>query len=111
MQQPGECVTQRGVAVGGGAVELVAEAAGGADEEVFTDPFRFDVGRDPNRHLSFGYGVHFCVASALARMEIASFLAELVPRLDSLELAGDPQLIATTFVGGVMHLPIRYTLR
>lgn len=81
------------------------------DEAVFDDPFRFDVSRDPNKHLSFGYGVHFCVASALARMEINSFFTELVPRLESIELTGEPELIATTFVGGLKHLPIRYRVR
>ena len=53
-----------------------------------TDPFRFDVGRDPNKHLAFGYGVHFCLGAALARMEMNSLFTELVPRLESIELAG-----------------------
>ena len=72
---------------------------------------RFDVGRDPNRHVSFGYGVHFCLGAALARMEMASLFTELVPRLESIELAGAPELTATTFVGGLKHLPIRYSVR
>ena len=76
-----------------------------------TDPFRFDVGRDPNKHLAFGYGVHFCLGAALARMEMNSLFTELVPRLESIELAGEPELSATTFVGGLKHLPIRYSLR
>ncbi len=81
------------------------------DEEVFDDPFRFDVGRDPNKHLAFGYGVHYCLGAALARMEVNSFFTELLPRLESIELDGQPELIATTFVGGLKHLPIRYSLR
>ena len=60
------------------------------DEDVFDDPFRFDVGRDPNKHNAFGYGVHFCLGAALARMEVNSFFSELVPRLESIELTGDP---------------------
>jgi hypothetical protein len=75
------------------------------------DPFKFDVGRDPNKHNAFGYGVHFCLGAALARMEVNSFFSELVPRLKSIELTGDPQHIATIFVGGLKHLPIRYSLR
>jgi len=76
-----------------------------------SDPFRFDVGRDPNKHNAFGYGVHFCLGAALARMEVNSFFSELVPRLESIELTGDPQHIATIFVGGLKHLPIRYSLK
>ena len=44
-------------------------------------------------------------------MEACSFFSELLPRLDSVELAGEPQHVATTFVGGLKHLPIRYALR
>jgi len=71
------------------------------DEDVFDEPFRFDVSRDPNKHLAFGYGVHFCLGAALARMEISSFFHELLPRLKSIELNGEPELIATTFVGAL----------
>lgn len=101
----------RGVPIAKGESVYLSYVSANRDEEVFDDPFRFDVGRDPNKHLSFGYGVHFCVASALARMEIDSFFRELIPRLDSIEIAGEPQLISTTFVGGVKHLPVRYRLR
>ena len=78
---------------------------------MFTDPNKFDVGRDPNKHLSFGYGVHFCLGAALARMEMNSFFSELIPRIKSIELAGEPELMATTFVGGLKHLPIRVELK
>ncbi|MDD7813111.1 cytochrome P450 [Mycobacterium sp. CSUR Q5927] len=101
----------RGVPIAKGESVYLSYVSANRDEEVFDDPFRFDVGRDPNKHLSFGYGVHFCVASALARMEIDSFFRELLPRLDAIEMAGEPQLISTTFVGGVKHLPVRYRLR
>jgi cytochrome P450 len=84
--------------------------SGNRDEEVFDNPSRFDVGRDPNKDLAFGHGVHFCLGAALARMEVNSFFTELLPRLTSIELAGQPELIATTFVGGLKHLPIRYEL-
>ncbi|OBK90364.1 cytochrome P450 [Mycolicibacter sinensis] len=100
----------RGVPIAKGESVYLSYVSANRDEEVFDDPFRFDVGRDPNKHLSFGYGVHFCVASALARMEIDSFFRELLPRLDAIEMAGEPQLISTTFVGGVKHLPVRYRL-
>lgn len=101
----------RGVRIAEGESVYLSYVSANHDEEVFDNPFAFDVGRDPNKHLSFGYGVHFCVASALARMEIDSFFRELIPRLDSIEMTGEPQLISTTFVGGVKHLPVRYRLR
>jgi cytochrome P450 len=103
--------TVRGVDIAEGESVYLAYVSGNRDEEVFTDPFRFDVGRDPNKHVAFGYGVHFCLGAALARMEMSSLFAELVPRLESIELAGKPELSATTFVGGLKHLPIRYSLR
>lgn len=71
----------RGVPITAGESVLLSYPSGNRDEDVFTDPFTFDVGRDPNKHVAFGYGVHFCLGAALARMEIASFYAELLPRL------------------------------
>ena len=103
--------TVRGVPIAAGDSVLLSYASANRDEEVFDDPFSFDVGRDPNRHNAFGYGVHFCLGAALARMEVNSFFSELVPRLESIELTGDPKHIATIFVGGLKHLPIRYSLK
>jgi len=101
----------RGVPIAAGESVYLAYVSGNRDEEIFTDPFRFDIGREPNKHLAFGYGVHFCLGAALARMEMNSLFTELLSRLDSIELAGTPELSATTFVGGFKHLPIRYSLR
>lgn len=101
----------RGVPIAKGESVYLSYVSANRDEEVFDDPFRFDVGRNPNKHLAFGYGIHFCLGAALARMEISSFFAELLPRLKSIELSGKPELTATTFVGGLKHLPIRYSLR
>jgi len=101
----------RGVKIKKGDAVLLSYVSANHDEEVFTDPDKFDVGRDPNKHLSFGYGVHFCLGASLARMEINSFLTELIPRIKTIELAGDPELISTLFVGGLKRLPIRVTLK
>lgn len=101
----------RGVPIAAGESVYLAYVSGNRDEDVFTEPFRFDVSRDPNKHVAFGYGVHFCLGAALARMEMNSLFSELIPRLDSIELTGTPELSATTFVGGLKHLPIRYSLR
>ncbi|MFV8320429.1 cytochrome P450 [Mycobacterium sp. 23] len=100
----------RGVPITAGESVLLSYVSANRDEDVFDDPFRFDVGREPNKHVAFGYGVHFCMGAALARMEVGSFFTELLPRLKSIELAGDPQLVAATFVGGLKHLPVRYSL-
>jgi cytochrome P450 len=111
MRTAAEDTEVRGVPIAAGESLLLSYVSGNRDEEVFADPFRFDVGRDPNKHLAFGYGVHFCLGAALARMEVSSFFSELVPRLESIELTGDPEHVATTFVGGLKHLPVRYSLR
>jgi cytochrome P450 len=108
MRTAAEDTTLRGVPIAAGESVLLSYVSGNRDEEVFEDPFRFDVGRDPNKHLAFGYGVHFCLGAALARMEVNSFFTELLPRVKSLELTGVPQFVATTFVGGLKHLPVRY---
>ncbi|MDT5217254.1 MAG: hypothetical protein QOK18_5493 [Mycobacterium sp.] len=102
--------TIRGVPIKTGESVLLSYPSGNRDEDIFTDPFRFDVGRDPNKHVAFGYGVHFCLGAALARMEVNSFFSALIPRLKSIELAGTPEHTATIFVGGLKHLPIRYEL-
>ena len=111
MRTANEDTSVRGVPIAAGESVLLSYVSGNRDEDVFDDPFRFDVTRDPNKHMAFGYGVHFCLGAALARMEVSSFFTELLPRLKSAELAGDPQHVATTFVGGLKHLPIRYSLR
>jgi cytochrome P450 len=111
MRTATEDTAVRGVPIAKGESVYLSYVSGNRDEEVFDDPFRFDVGRDPNKHLAFGYGVHFCLGAALARMEVNSFFTELLPRLKSIELNGEQELIATVFVGGLKHLPIRYELR
>jgi len=87
---------------------LLSYPSANRDEDEFPDAFSFDVGRTPNRHLAFGFGVHFCLGAVLARMEIKALLRELLPRLHSIELAGKPELTSTYFVGGHKKLPIRY---
>jgi len=85
--------------------------SGNRDEEAFPDPFAFKVDREPNRHVAFGYGAHVCLGQHLAKMEIKAFFAELLKRLDSIELAGTPKRVQSTFVSGLKTLPVRYSLR
>jgi cytochrome P450 len=85
--------------------------SGNRDEDVFDAPFEFRADRAPNRHIGFGFGAHMCLGVHLARMEMAIFFEELLPRLESLELAGAPRRTVTNFVGGPKSLPIRFRLR
>ena len=82
MRTAAEDTTVRGVPIAAGESVLLSYVSANRDEDVFDDPFRFDVGRDPNKHLAFGYGVHFCMGAALARMEVNSFFSELLPQAE-----------------------------
>ncbi len=86
-------------------------ASANRDEEVFDDPHAFRVDRSPNPHLGFGIGEHFCLGANLARKTTAGIFSELIPRLESAELAGTPEHVASNLVPGIKHLPIRYRLR
>lgn len=98
--------------IGAGDWLLLSYLSANRDDAVFDEPFRFDIRRsNADRHLAFGIGVHFCLGAHLARMELQAFFEELLPRLEHVELAGEPESMATTFVGGPKRLPIRYRLR
>ena len=101
----------RGQTVRKGEQVVLSFPSGCRDEEAFEDPFAFRVDRTPNRHLAFGYGPHQCLGMHLARMEMSIFFEALLPRLQSLELAGQPRRTVTNFVGGPKSLPIRYVMR
>lgn len=85
-------------------------ASGGRDEEILPSPFEFRVDRQPNKHVSFGSGPHICLGMVLARMEVRIFFHQFLSRLESIELAGEPRLIKSSFIHGVKHLPVRYRL-
>jgi cytochrome P450 len=80
------------------------------DEDVFDRPFTFDVTRDPNRHLAFGIGEHFCAGAHVARLELEVAFKHLLPRLAEVEVAGEVERLRSNLVGGIKHLPIRYRL-
>ncbi len=94
----------------GEAVALFYPSAN-RDEEVFPDPFTFRIDRDPNPHLAFGIGEHFCLGSHVARLEMQVAYKHLLPRIEEIELAGTPERLHSSLVGGIKHLPIRYKLR
>jgi cholest-4-en-3-one 26-monooxygenase len=94
----------------GDAVGLFYPSAN-RDEEIFEDPFEFRIDRNPNPHLSFGIGEHFCLGSHVARLEMQIAYKHLLPRIEEIELAGEPVRLASALVGGVKRLPIHYKLR
>ena len=100
----------RGQTIPKGESVMLSYASANRDEDVFGDGDTFDVGRHPNKHVAFGFGAHYCLGAQLARMEGRAFYKELLPRLRSIELAGEPSYMQTLFVGGPKHLPIRYQI-
>ncbi len=82
-------------------------ASANRDEEVFAEPERFRVDRDPNPHLGFGVGEHFCLGASLARMDLRVFVRELARRVRRIEPTAPPELLHSSFVGGPKRLPVR----
>jgi cytochrome P450 len=81
------------------------------DPVVFPDPHRFDITREPNEHATFGkVGPHFCLGAHLARFELTVLLEELLPRVERIELAGEPRRLRSNFTNGLKELPVRVSL-
>lgn len=85
--------------------------SGNRDEDVFDAPFEFRVDRDVKKQVAFGHGVHLCLGMHLARMEIKALFQELLPRLESIELAGEPRNTRANFVSGLKSLPVNCVVR
>jgi cytochrome P450 family 142 subfamily A polypeptide 1 len=81
------------------------------DEDVFPDPFTFDVERDPNPHVAFGYGSHLCLGHSLARLELRTMFSTLFERLPDLALVdeAEPAYRPANFVSGYQSMPVRFT--
>jgi cholest-4-en-3-one 26-monooxygenase len=86
-------------------------ASGNRDEEIFDDPFRFRVDRQPNDHIGFGRGEHVCLGAHLARLEIRTMYQQLRERLVSMERTGDAVRVRSSFIGGIKRAPMRWELR
>ena len=84
------------------------EMSANRDDAVFEHPFRFDIGRDPNPHLGFGHGVHYCLGANLARLEIRVMFEELLASRHEIEITGDPVWTRDNRLFGLKHLPIRF---
>ena len=89
---------------------MLCYPSGNRDEAAFPEPFTFDVDRTPNKHVAFGYGAHVCLGQHLARMEMRILWEELLPRLEWVELDGEPKRMAANFVCGPKSVPVRYAM-
>jgi len=99
-----------GVKIAKGDWMMLCYPSGNRDETAFSDPYKFDIERSPNKHVAFGYGAHVCLGQHLARMEMRILWEELLPRLDSIELAGEPKNSEANFVCGPKALPVRFKM-
>jgi cytochrome P450 len=79
------------------------------DEDIFPDAFTFDITRSPNDHLAFGIGEHFCLGAGFARLEITTVFEQLLTRFPDIRLNGTPERLRSTFIGGIKHLPVKFT--
>lgn len=105
-------VEVRGETLREGDQVILMYPAANRDPAVFEDPDRFDVRRDPNPHLAFGFGPHFCMGASLARLELNVMFGELLRRLPDLHLAGDPlPRRSSNFISGPEAMPVAFTPR
>ncbi len=102
----------RGQAIAEGDKVVLYYMSANRDDEVFPDPYRFDVARTPNDHVTFGGGgVHYCLGANLARANIRAIMRELVDRIDDVELAGPARRLRSDFINGIKEMPIRFRAR
>ena len=100
----------RGVKIKEGDKVVIYYGSANRDEDVFPDADTFDVGRTPNPHVAFGPGgPHFCLGANLARLEIRIMFETLMKRLPEMEQAGPASYLRSNFIGGIKHLPVKYT--
>ncbi len=106
----------RDVIVGGQAIKAGDKvtlwwASANRDESVFANPYTFDIKRNPNPHLAFGRGGHFCLGAALARMEMRVMFDALLDRLAGAALTGPVEYVRSNKHAGVRHMPVRLEAR
>jgi cytochrome P450 len=100
----------RGVKIRAGEHVALFFASANRDEDVFEQPFQFRVDRDPNPHLAFGSGHHFCMGAHLARLEMEAIFRHLLVRLEEFEVSGPVERLRSAVNGGIKHLPLRCRL-
>ena len=100
-----------GEAIKAGDKVVVSFLSANYDEQVYPFPFEFDISREPNPHLSFGYGPHFCLGAQLASAQMRAIFLELTKRFDSIEAIAPPRYLRSNFQRGVKSLPVRWRVR
>jgi cytochrome P450 family 142 subfamily A polypeptide 1 len=98
-------------AVSKGDRVMLAYPSANRDESVFADPFRFDIRRDPNPHLAFGQGTHFCLGANLARLELRLLFTTLTRRWTNLQVLSAPDIEPNIFAGAVRRFDLAFDLR
>lgn len=101
----------RGVPLEPGDHLALFYASANRDEDVFADPWTFRLDRDPNPHLGFGIGEHYCLGAHLARLDLKVFWRQFAERIETWEPAGPVELLHASFVGGPKHIPVRLRIR
>ncbi len=103
-------VELRGKVIREGDKVVLWHISANRDEEVFEDPFRFDIDRDPNDHIAFGGGgAHYCLGTNLARMELRLIFREVATRMFDLRLDGEVERLRSNFIGGIKHIPVAFS--
>jgi cytochrome P450 len=99
----------RGVRIPKGGRVILSYPSANRDEEVFTDPDRFDIRRSPNHHIAFGIGEHFCLGANFARMQIRCILRELFSRLPDVHVSQPPKFQRSNLIHGIREMHVEFT--
>lgn len=104
-------ITYKGHRIREGDKVTYWEMSANRDEAVFDEPFRFDIARSPNRHVSFGFGVHVCLGASLARLEMRLAFAELLARIETFAPEGPIEWMPNNRLLGIRHMPLSIRFR
>jgi len=100
----------RGKQIKKGDKVVIWHISANRDEDVFDEPFKFDIERSPNDHIAFGGGgAHYCLGTNLARMELRLIFREVVERMGDVALNGEVERLRSNFIGGIKHIPVTFT--
>lgn len=100
----------RGVEIPEGDKVLMWHISANRDEEVFEDPFTFNIERFPNEHITFGGGgAHYCLGANLAKLELEIIFEEIIHRLPDMQIAGSADMLRSNFIGGIKRMPVTFS--